>query len=106
MAAARWHEVHEQDSAIRSFKTCLQDHGVAAIPPVNAPGRVRRSNQPAAMVWAPKQGGEARIGIKARPAQPIYRSISSDKRRCLAIADQGVILNWQRHRSSPLYTAS
>jgi hypothetical protein len=87
MARARWHEVHDKDHAIGSLKTCLQDQSVAAITAVNAHGPVPRRNEPAAMLWPSEQGGEARIRIEARPAEPIYRAISADKRCRLAVAN-------------------
>lgn len=59
--------------------------------------RVARPDQPAAIVARTQKIGETGGRIEARPAQPVDRPVAPNEGRRLAIADDGVILDFQRH---------
>jgi len=40
-----------------------------------------------------EQGGEAGVGVEARPAEPVDGTVAPDQRRGLAVADEGIILD-------------
>src|SRR6185369_8533058 len=44
-----------------------------------------------------EQGGEARIRVEARPAQPVDRAVTADQRGALAVADERIVLDAKRH---------
>src|ERR1700738_2377306 len=63
--------------------------------------RFGRLDQPPAVAGGAEQGGETRIRIKGRPAQPIDRAVAADQRRGLAVADQPVIFDGRGQAFSP-----
>src|SRR5260370_7569207 len=69
-----------------------------------------RRNEPAAVLSCPEQGGKARGRIKPRPAQPVDRAVAADQSCRLAVADQRIVFDSERHCYSlaeiPLLLAS
>ena len=49
------------------------------------------------MLGGPQQGGEAGPRVEAREAEPVDRPVAGDQGRRLAVADQGIVLDAQRH---------
>ena len=43
------------------------------------------------------QGSKARSRIKPRPTQPVDRAVAADQRRRLAVADQRIVFDSERH---------
>ena len=50
------------------------------------------------MLGAAEQVGEAGRAVEARPAQPVDAPVPPDERRRAAVAEEGVILDGERHR--------
>src|SRR3984893_12343211 len=69
-----------------------------------------RRNKPPAVLGCPKQRGKARGRIEAGTAQPVDRPIATDQGCRLAVADQRIVFDSQRHcyslAESPLLLAS
>jgi hypothetical protein len=49
------------------------------------------------MLRRPEESRETGVRIKPRPTQPIDGAIATDQCRCLAVADERVVFNTQRH---------
>src|SRR5262249_31394370 len=81
-----------RDRALGSVEPRLENEGVWAIAPGDAK-RLARRDLPMTVLACAKQGGKTRIGIEARPAQPVDRAIARDQRRRLAIANQAVVFD-------------
>ena len=62
------------------------------------PARGAISQRP--LLGAAEQRGKARVGIEARPAQPVDRAVARHQRGRFAVPDQRVISNADSHRSS------
>ncbi len=91
------HEVDERGCSFSTFEARLQDQRIGLISPCY-PGRlVLCGNEPTAMSGRAEESCETGIRIKPRPTQPIDGAIATDQCRCLAVADERVVLNTQRH---------
>ena len=91
------HEVDERRCPFSTLEARLQDQRVGLISPCY-PGRsVLCGNEPAAVFRRAEESRETGIRIKPRPTQPIDGAIATDQRRCLAVADERVVFNTQRH---------
>src|SRR5215467_2506183 len=55
------------------------------------------SNEPPAVIGFPEQGGKTRSRIETGPAQPIDRAVTADQSCRLAVADQRIVFDSQRH---------
>src|SRR5262249_40617085 len=80
------------------LKFGFEDEGAGTIAPCHAERRMVWSNEPPAVVGFPEQGGKARGRIETGPAQPIDRAVAADQSCRLAVADQRIVFDWQRHR--------
>src|SRR5689334_18784400 len=60
-----------------------------------------RCDHPASIVRAPEQSGETGGRVEPRHAEPVDGTVYPDQRRGLHIADERVILDPQRHETSP-----
>src|ERR1700751_2851764 len=49
------------------------------------------------MIGRAKKRGKAGGRIEPRPTQPVNRTIAAHQSRCLAVADQRIVFNRQRH---------
>ena len=54
-------------------------------------------DQPPAVVRGAEERGETGAGVEAGQAEPIQRTIPADQASRVAVSDQGVVLNAQRH---------
>jgi len=75
----------------------FEDEGAGTIAPRHAERRMLWSHQPAAVIGFPEQGGKARGRIETGPAQPIDRAVTADQSCRLAVADQRIVFDSQRH---------
>ncbi len=91
-AAAERHEIDKSHGAVAGLELRFEDKRIRPIAPRDA-GRLARRDKPAAMIVRSKQRGKARLGIKARPAQPVDRAVARHQRGAPAIADQRVIFD-------------
>jgi hypothetical protein len=75
----------------------FEDQRTGTITPAHVEPRLLRRNEPAAVLGRPEQGGKAGGRIETWPAQPVDRSVAADQSTGLAVADQGVVFDSQRH---------
>jgi hypothetical protein len=54
-------------------------------------------NEPTAMFRRAEESCETSVRIKPWPTQPINGAVATDQRGCLAVADERVVFNTQRH---------
>ena len=91
------HEVDECRGSFSALEARLQDQRVGLVSPCY-PGRsVLCGNEPAAMFRRAEESRETSVRIKPRPTQPINGAIAADQRDRLAVADERVVFNTQRH---------
>ena len=69
-------------------------------PSYRARGRVlvAGGDQPAAVVLVAQEGRETGVGVEPRETQPVDRAGTAHERRRVRVADEGVLLQWERHR--------
>jgi len=99
-AVAKRHEVDQPSGALLGFEARLEDQGVVAIAARDSELLRLRRDPPATVVRAAEQRRKARVGIKARPAQPVDRAVARHQRGRFTVPDQRVISNADSHRSS------
>jgi hypothetical protein len=58
---------------------------------------LRRCDAPASILAVPEQRGEARVGVKTRPTEPVDGAVLGDERGRLAIPDESVVLDAGAH---------
>ncbi len=97
---AERHEIDDIDRAAIGFVARFEHQRLAPIASPRRPALGGGSKLPAAVLGCAEQGGEAGVGIEARHAKPIDRAVAADQCRRLVVADQGVILDFRRHRRS------
>src|ERR1700683_2653330 len=91
------HEVDERRCSFRSLEARFQDQCIGLVSP-RYPGRpILRGNEPSAMFRRAEESRETSVRIKPRPTQPINGAIATDQCSCLAVADERVVFNTQRH---------
>jgi hypothetical protein len=61
---------------------------------------ILRRDPPAAVILVAEQGREAGLGIEARQAQPVHRTVRADQCGRLHVPDDGVIFDPACHFSS------
>ena len=91
------HEVDERRHSFSALEARFQDQRVGLVSPCYSGRAVLWGNEPAAMLRRAEESRETGIRIKPRPTQPIDGAIATDQRRCLAVADERVVFNTQRH---------
>jgi len=96
--ARQRHEIGDPGRALVGFEVRLQDHRVAAVSPADLAHRTGRRQPPPALRGRAQQAGEAGRRIEARAAEPVDRAVAADQRRRVAISDQGVVFDGQRHQ--------
>src|SRR5262249_42769043 len=101
-AVCRRHEIDDRRAAGISFEVGFKDEGTKAVTPIYADRRELWSDEPSTVLSRPKESGKARGRVEARPAQPVNRAVTADQSSRLAITDQDIIFNSQRHYSSAL----
>ena len=91
------------DGAVAALEARFEDQGVVAVPARDLHPGIRAgaiSQRP--LLGRPQQRRKAGVGIEARPAQPVDRSITGDQACGFAIADECIILDAGRHRAFTL----
>src|SRR5581483_12137337 len=88
---ARRHEVEHADGALVRLPGRLEDERVVEIPAADRAALGRRE-QPASVLRAAEERGEAGAGVEAREAEPVDRAAALDERRGLQIAEERVVL--------------
>jgi hypothetical protein len=61
---------------------------------------VPRRDLPVTVIGVAEQGRETGLGVEARQAQPVHRTVRADQRGRLHVADDGVVLDPACHVSS------
>ena len=79
----------------------LEDQGIASIAARIARVGLGRGNDPVTVVCVAEQRRKDGTGIKAGPTQPIDGAVAANQRSCLAIADEGIVLDGLRHGQTP-----
>src|SRR5690606_9698819 len=69
----------------------------AAIVSTGRKDRLLWGEQPTTVLRRAEKRGEARIGVEARPAQPIDGAVTADESRGLQVSDHRVIFYASRH---------
>ena len=101
--AAERHEVDERDGTFGGLEVGLEDQRVVAVAAADARGRLGRGDQPAAVLGPAEQGREAGARVEPGPAQPVDGAVAANQGRRLAVPDQRVVLDAQRHGDAPFY---
>ncbi len=101
----RRHEVGHLGDAGRRFPPGLQDERVAGVPPAGrgpagALEVIPRRDLPVTVIGVAEQGRETRLGVEARQAQPVHRTVRADQRGRLHVPDDGVVFDPACHVSS------
>ena len=96
-AAANRHEVNEASLSRRGREHGFEDQGVAAIAARHLRMGILGRHAPTAVFLIAQEGRKTGIAIEAGPAEPVDRTVPSDERDRLAVADHGVVLNPLRH---------
>ncbi len=91
------HGVRHLDLALGGGPAGHKDHGVALVAARRGSRRVGRREQPAAVVLGAQQGAEGRLRVVPREAQPVDAAVLADEGPGIAVTDQGVVLDRQRH---------
>ena len=102
----RNHEIDQRRLAVGGREAGFQNERVLPVAPRDADRVVGRTDQPAPVGWRTEESGEAGIGVKARPAQPVYRAVSSHQGRGTAVANQGIMFDWRTHQSTQEHGAA
>src|ERR1700731_4634711 len=97
---ARRHEVDELDRAICCLEDRHEDKRAIELASCNPGSWVYWRDEPSSVLRSAKQGSEARARIETGPAKPVDGQVAPYEGRRLAIADDRIILNVQRHRSA------
>ena len=98
--AREGHEVDDANASFLGVEFGFEHEAVAAVP---APYPARSgdgSQQPASVLRPAEKCGETGPRVESRQAEPIDGAVAADQRGRVAIADQGVVLDRQRHRNS------
>jgi hypothetical protein len=91
------HRVHHLEHAPVGVEVGLQYERVVAVAALDVVGVGRRREQPAAVRRVAQQRREAGGRVEARQAEPVDRAVLADERRGLRVADEGVVLDGERH---------
>jgi hypothetical protein len=92
------HEVDQRDGSVLGLKSRFEDQRVGAVTAMHAHILVARRDLPASMFARSQERGEAGVGVEARPAQPIDRTVAPDQRGRFTIADESIIFDAAAHR--------
>jgi RNA polymerase sigma-70 factor (ECF subfamily) len=91
------HRVDHLEHAAVGVEVGLQHQRVVAVAALDALHLAGGREQPAAVRRIAEQRGEAGGRVEPRQAQPVDRSVLADQRRRLRVADDGVVLDRERH---------
>ena len=91
------HAVAQHDDAVRGLELGLEDQRPRAIAPAHGPHGARRRDEPPAVLGRAEERREAGGRIEAGNAEPVDRAVPPDEGRCLAVSDDRVVLDAQRH---------
>ena len=91
LSLADRHEIYDAHGTTVDAELSLNREGIRAIAPRRAFARAAWRNHPPAVLLVANERCQAGIGVEARPAQPVDRSVFADQCGRLAIADQAVI---------------
>ena len=89
------HEVDDPHGAAIGGEIRLENQRRIAIAPAGRADLLGRRDLPAAVLLGAEQPGKAGRPVESREAKPIDRSVTSDKRGGMRVADQGVVLDAQ-----------
>ena len=95
------HEIGDDGNAAGRLDRGFENQSMAAIGAGNLGARIGGRDRPSAVVRGAEEIGETGGRIEARPAKPIDGQIAPDEGGRLAIPDDRVILDIQRHGSIP-----
>ena len=90
------HHVGDPEAPGRGRVRRLERRAVPDVP-AGAPAGLGRPDQPATVVGAAEQGGEAGGGVEAGQAEPVDRPVLADQGGGAGVADHGVVLDRQGH---------
>src|SRR5262249_32323350 len=93
----RWHEVHDANTAALPFELRVEDQSAVAIAPPPGARALCRRDEPAPVVFRTQQRREACRRVEPRDRRPVDRTVTTDERRALAIADECVIFYLESH---------
>ena len=94
------HEVDQRGRAIRGFEIGLQDERIVAVAAGDARIWIGGSDPPAAVLRRAEQGCETGRRVETGPAQPVNGAVAANQSRRLAIANDGIVFDTQRHFSA------
>ena len=97
-SVAERHEVGHLDLARVARPPGDEDEGVVEVAPRGGARGADRAQGPVPVLLGPEQRAERRRGVEARKAEPVDAAVESDERRGVAVADQRVVLDPERHR--------
>ncbi len=97
-AVAPVHEIGEGGRTIRGRENRFEDQRVADVSSCDPDVILRGRDQPPSVVRLAKQRAKARGAVETGQAQPVDRAVAPDQRHCLAVSDDGVVFNSERHR--------
>ena len=97
MLLARIHEVDHRGGAGIGLEPRLEDERVRAVAPGHLRLRIGRRDQPAAIIVVAENRRETSSGVEARQAKPVDRTVASNERCGLAVADQSIIFDGEDH---------
>ena len=91
------HRVDDLQHAPGGVEVGLEHERAVAVAALRARHLGGGREQPAAVGLVAEQRGEAGGRVEPREAQPVDRAVAAHQRRGLRVADQGVVLDPQRH---------
>ena len=96
-AVAVRHEVRDLHLAIRRHPSGHEDEGVCFVPSRRRHDLASGGEQPPSVVLGAKERSEGRGGVESGKTEPVDAAVAPDQTRGVAVADQGIVLNAQRH---------
>ena len=97
---AQGHEINERYRAGGGLKLGLQDQRARAVTPLDRRDLPRGRDLPAAVLGCSQQRSKARRRVETGEAKPVDRAIPTHQRAGLAVPDQGIVLDAERHQAA------
>ncbi len=91
------HAVDQHDDPLVGLELGLEDQRARPVAPADGAHGDRRRDLPPAVLDRPEEGGEAGRRVEAGNAEPVDGAVPADEGRRLAVPDDRVVLDAQRH---------
>ena len=91
------HAVGQHDDTLVGLELGLEDQRARPVAPAHGAHGDRRRDLPPAVLDRPEESGKAGRRVEARNAEPVDGAVPADEGRRLAVPDDRVVLDAQRH---------